>query len=412
MAWVSASREGRPSWPRPESQVLGVRVVDDIIWGHPRDFEVDIAALLADVGLSGMEHRETSGLSGGQLQRLAVAAALARRPRLLISDESTAMIDADGRRRLVGLLSGLPHRRDMSVVHVTHRFRETLGADHVVRLAAGRVVDAQAAGGPLASPGRVEGGPVEGCVAGGVGDPIPVGPDGPAPPPPKPARSRWSGSATSATSTPTGHPGPTPPSTTSISTFTPVRACSSSEGNGSGKSTLAWVLAGLLRPTFGVCELRGRPVDGQIGSVGIAFQHARLQVQRSTVGPRRVRRRRRRARRRRVGPAARRLDPGQLWDRAVDELSGGQLRRVALAGLLARVPSVLVLDEPLAGLDDSSCAAFLAVLADLRAAHGLTLVIISHDLEGAGDVCDRVVTLEAGRVTADRSLVAVPVGSG
>ena len=55
-------------------------------------------------------------------------------------------------------------------------------------------------------------------------------------------------------------------------------------GNGSGKSTLAWIMAGVLRPSRGQCLLDGQPVSGQVGSVGLAFQHARLQLQRTTVG--------------------------------------------------------------------------------------------------------------------------------
>ena len=81
----------------PETQILGVRVADDVVWGLHDAAGVDVAGLLETVGLSGMDERETSTLSGGELQRLAVAAALARRPRLLISDESTAMVDAEGR---------------------------------------------------------------------------------------------------------------------------------------------------------------------------------------------------------------------------------------------------------------------------------------------------------------------------
>jgi energy-coupling factor transporter ATP-binding protein EcfA2 len=182
-------------------------------------------------------------------------------------------------------------------------------------------------------------------------------------------------------------------------------------GNGSGKSTLAWILAGLLRPTFGDCDLDGEPSHTQVGSVAIAFQHARLQVQRSTVG-RDVRaagdveRDVAEAALRRVG-----LEPASLWDRSVDELSGGQLRRVALAGLLTRTPRVLVLDEPLAGLDGASRTNLISVLATLRAEQGLTLVVISHDLEGAGDMCDRVLRLRSGRISDDGPVAASTVGA-
>jgi energy-coupling factor transport system ATP-binding protein len=387
---------------RPESQVLGVRVADDVVWGLPRQFEVDVPALLADVGLEGMERHETSGLSGGQLQRLAVAAALARRPRLLISDESTAMIDDDGRRRLVALLSDLPQRRAMTVVHVTHRLIETADAHRVVHLAAGRVVTPGEAA--AAAPLYPERRPAPSAPAAG---PAPVAPS-------RPLRS----DALRLRLHHVGHvyADGTPWARRALSDVDlEIRAGEGLlvvGGNGSGKSTLAWILAGLTRPTFGDCELDGRPVREQIGAVGLAFQHARLQVQRSTVG-RDVRaagdvdRDAAEAALRLVG-----LDPAPLWERSVDELSGGQLRRVALAGLLTRVPAVLVLDEPLAGLDEASRAGLLAVLSDLRTCHGLTLVVISHDLEGAGEICDRVVRLDAGRVTSDEALLPAPVAAG
>src|SRR5205085_498550 len=89
---------------RPEAQVLGVRVRDDVVWGVPDPQHVDVGAYLDRVGLRALAEKETSTLSGGELQRLAIAAALARRPKLLISDESTAMVDTVGRTRLVALL--------------------------------------------------------------------------------------------------------------------------------------------------------------------------------------------------------------------------------------------------------------------------------------------------------------------
>jgi energy-coupling factor transport system ATP-binding protein len=125
---------------RPESQVLGARVADDVRFGLPPDAitEADIDVLLRRVGLDGFAERDTSTLSGGELQRLALAAALARRPRLLISDESTAMLDPDGRALVLDLLVAL--RDDgITVVHVTHEPDEAARGDVVVALADGHV---------------------------------------------------------------------------------------------------------------------------------------------------------------------------------------------------------------------------------------------------------------------------------
>lgn len=125
---------------RPESQVLGARVGDDVRWGLGRDEISDAAVerVLSRVGLDGFGERDTATLSGGELQRLALASALVRQPALLISDESTAMLDPDGRDLVLDVLVSL---RDSgtTVVHVTHEPEEAARADLVVVLADGRV---------------------------------------------------------------------------------------------------------------------------------------------------------------------------------------------------------------------------------------------------------------------------------
>ncbi len=122
---------------RPESQVLGVRVRDDVEWGLLESVDVD--TLLTTVGLRDFADRETSTLSGGELQRLAIAAALAREPALLISDESTAMVDPAGRHTIIELFRELT-TRGITVVHITHRTEEVRDAAVVYTLRSGALV--------------------------------------------------------------------------------------------------------------------------------------------------------------------------------------------------------------------------------------------------------------------------------
>lgn len=374
----------------PETQILGVRVADDVVWGLPDGRHVDIDAILDDVGLGGMAERETSGLSGGELQRLAVAAALARRPRLLLSDESTAMVDETGRRDLTALLRSLPATRGISVVHVTHRPEEAVIADRGYRLAGGTVV-AEGSAALTAVPLETPAGPAGPAAGLGIAS---VGMVSPEP------LELLGVTHTYGIGTPWAHR-----ALEGVDLrIDPQEGLLIVGGNGSGKSTLAWIMAGLLRPTYGECLLGEQPVRSRIGSVALAFQHARLQLQRSTVG---------RDVRAAGAPdgqavaaalAAVGLDPDEMAERRIDTLSGGQQRRVALAGLLARRPSVLVLDEPLAGLDWPSREGLLDLLAGLRHDHGLTVVIISHDLGGMERVCDRVVHLGEGRILDDSAM--------
>jgi energy-coupling factor transport system ATP-binding protein len=174
--------------------------------------------------------------------------------------------------------------------------------------------------------------------------------------------------------------------------------------NGSGKSTLAWILAGLLAPSEGTALLDGRPIGEQVGRIGLSFQHARLQLLRPTVldevrsaGG--------------VDDAAARdaltvvgLDPYRFGHRRVDELSGGQMRRAVLAGVLASQPRAIVLDEPFAGLDANGRNEFDTVLTQLRRRRDIAIVIVSHDRDLPDGLVDRVVELESGRITRDEPL--------
>ncbi len=124
---------------RPESQVLGARVIDDLRWGlqaengngnKPSTAESEALTL---AGLSGFELRETSTLSGGELQRLVIAGAILRNPKLVLSDESTSMLSPDGRVRVMELLRSFADSGS-AVVHITHIETELEYADRVLRI--------------------------------------------------------------------------------------------------------------------------------------------------------------------------------------------------------------------------------------------------------------------------------------
>ena len=363
---------------RPETQVLGVTAADDVLWGLPRGEHPDVSALLARVGLGEFGARETATLSGGELQRLALAAALARSPRLLVADEATAMVDPEGRAGLVDLLRSVADD-GTAVAFITHRADETVRADRVITVESGRI-STRPASTPAAAP-RVTTAP--------LGPPLirlsAVGHV-------YARRGPWAHRA--------------------LQDVELVLA--EGEGvlvvgrNGSGKSTLAWILAGLLVPSEGEAKLRGRPVDLCLGEVALAFQHPRLQLLRDRVG----------ADVRAASGADTAaadhaltlvgLDPGQFRGRHVDHLSGGEQRRVALAGLLAARPRLLVLDEPFAGLDSAGVSELTVLLARLRSETGLTLVVVSHDTETLGPVVEREVRVEDGRIVADTRLAESP----
>ncbi|MFD6398018.1 ABC transporter ATP-binding protein [Nocardia sp. NPDC060249] len=358
---------------RPESQTLGVSVADDVVWGLSADSaaEVDVDALLAEVGLADMGARETATLSGGQQQRLAVAAALARRPALLIADEATSMIDPDGRRELVALLAELPRRHGTAVVLVTHHEADATAADRVIHLAGGRMVDHLAS---WPHPARDQRRRPMGAPVLELAD----------------VRHTYN----------RGTPWEAPALHGVDLSVHKGEALLIVGGNGSGKSTLAWIIAGLIAPSSGRCELRGTAVDKQVGGVALAFQHSRLQLQKQTVGAEIADWGGRATGSGAVGQAldAVGLDR-RLAARSVEELSGGQAKRVVLAAMVASRPQVVVLDEPLAGLDPQGRAEIVELLARLRDS-GLTLIIISHDVAEMAMVCDRTVHLDDGVVVA------------
>ena len=183
---------------------------------------------------------------------------------------------------------------------------------------------------------------------------------------------------------------------------------------GSGKSTLVQHLNGLLKPTSGTIKVDGVDIT-QKGvdlrsirwKVGLVFQYPEHQLFEETVwddvafGPRNmglsdeeVRSRVERA------LAAVDIDTA-LAERSPFELSGGEKRRVAIAGVLAMEPSVLVLDEPTAGLDPRGRQDMLRQIQRLQAERDLTVVFVSHNMAEVATLADRLVVMERGEIVME-----------
>ena len=179
--------------------------------------------------------------------------------------------------------------------------------------------------------------------------------------------------------------------------------------NGSGKTTLVRHFNGLLEPDEGTVEVNGRDVASDLvaarQAVGMVFQEPRDQLVAATVGadvafgPENLGLARDEIDRR-VADALAAVNLSGRGDDRVDQLSGGERERVAIAGALAMEPDHLVLDEPFTGLDDPARASVLDRLRELSAS-GTSVVIVTHDLRDVLGLADRVVAMAEGRIVVD-----------
>ena len=184
---------------------------------------------------------------------------------------------------------------------------------------------------------------------------------------------------------------------------------------GSGKSTLVQHLNGLLKPTSGQVLIDGEDLNGEHVNrralrqrIGLVFQYPEYQLFEETVakdiafGPKnqglsaaeideRVR----------YAMDCVHLDYQKYAERSPFELSGGQMRRVAIAGVLAMKPSVLILDEPTAGLDPRGRDRILGMLEELHARENVTILMGSHSMDDMARLASRLIVMSDGKVVAD-----------
>lgn len=183
---------------------------------------------------------------------------------------------------------------------------------------------------------------------------------------------------------------------------------------GSGKSTLIQHLNGLLKPTFGKVLLDGTDIwkDKQTTRqarfrVGLVFQYPEYQLFEETVfrdiafGPKNMKLSEQEIRRR-VLEAAGFVDvPEGVLEKSPFDLSGGQKRRVAIAGVIAMEPDVLILDEPTAGLDPEGRAGLLRNLQDYRKQKHAAVIMVSHSMEEVAMMADRLIVLNHGKIAME-----------
>ena len=181
---------------------------------------------------------------------------------------------------------------------------------------------------------------------------------------------------------------------------------------GSGKTTLVQHLNGLLKPTSGKVVVDGLDITEKDVSllevrrrVGLVFQYPEYQLFEETVakdvafGPKNL------------GLSEQEVDERvryalqevglvyeEIAERSPFELSGGQMRRVAIAGVLAMRPKTLILDEPTAGLDPAGRRSILGMIRELHAAGGLTVVMVSHNMDDISSLATRLVVISRGKM--------------
>jgi len=183
---------------------------------------------------------------------------------------------------------------------------------------------------------------------------------------------------------------------------------------GSGKSTLIQHLNGLLKPTSGKIIINGLDItDGKVKladvrkKVGLVFQYPEYQLFEETVEKDVA-----------FGPTNLGLSPGEIQkrvkealeivgldykevkDRSPFELSGGQMRRVAIAGVLAMKPAVLILDEPTAGLDPRGRDEILDEIMTLRKRRKITVILVSHSMEDIAKLVDKIAVMHMGKMAS------------
>jgi len=358
-------------------------------------------------------------LSGGMRQRVMIALALAGRPELMVADEPTTALDVTVQANILKLLGELRAETGMSLLMIAHDLAVVgLVSERVAVMRNGEILETGATRAVLSEPTQ----PYTRAL-------LAARPETSAPGAPLAVLDRMTGelrAPAAAESVPTDQR--TIVSMTNVSmTFrnatAPAVAAMSLDirsgdsigivgESGSGKTTLGRMIVGALTPTGGTVTVDGRPWTGKLTKssrrreIQMIFQDpygslTPWRTPRETVAEV-IRRWNRVSKRQSLSAAGELLDdvglPLQAMDRKPAGLSGGQCQRVGIARALASEPKLIVADEPTSALDISAQAQILNLLMRLRATHGLSLVLISHDLSVIRHMTDHALVMRNGEV--------------
>lgn len=425
----------------PEDQIVAAILEEDIAFGPenaglpPEEIRARVEEALQVTGMHEHRDRPPHLLSAGQMQRAALAGVLAMHPRCVIFDETTAMLDPAGRAMVKGLIQRL-HREGLTVIVITHFMREAIEADRVVALKNGRVAfdgtpqdlflhtsDLQELNLDV---------PLAARLADSLRQVFPELPHGVLTPEALFSVLPEYAVGNQLTSIQPRHSlrsqcteiikvealdhiylSDTPLAHTALDGASFCVAEGSAHGligsTGSGKSTLLQHLNGLLLPQSGT--VRVGPYDLNAGDTdlkavrryaGLVFQNPEYQLFEQYVGDEIAYGPRLMGEKNNLREIVKNamtivgLDFESYKDRLTFTLSGGERRKVALASILAMQPSILLLDEPTAGLDPRSRQ---EVIDHLKTLHtdGKTMVISSHHMEDIAELSENLTVLARGK---------------
>ena len=436
----------------PDNQLVATIVEEDVAFapenmGVPQlEIRQRVDDALKQVDMYEFREHAPHQLSGGQKQRVAIAGVIAMQPRCIVMDEPTAMLDPKGRREVMKTIRTLNQEKGITVVLITHYMDEAAQADRVVVMDGGKIImddvpkkifsqvkRLRSVGldvpqvTELCEELREQGVDISTEI---IGEQecaealynLTRGRSAEIPPKPEEITSDKRPIVLQGDKLTYKYSIGTPFEKTAVDSVD----ISIEQGEfvgiightGSGKSTLIQHFNGLVKPTSGTVLVDGSDIwakDVNIRDirfkVGIVFQYSEHQLFEETVakdiayGPKNMGLSDEDIAKR-VNQAAESMGITHLLERSPFELSGGQQRRVALAGVLAMDPEVLILDEPAAGLDPKGRDKILGMIKRYHDQYGKTILLVSHSMEDIVKYAGKVLVMNKSRLfcydTVDR----------